>query len=202
MALGEKRTSVKYLKDTLSMSVSRGCHLFSLNRSLYYYEPHPKTATDTEVKAVLEQWTAEFSYYGFWMLYNRLRLKHKPVYRVYKSLGLNFRPLSKRKRIKREVQPMKIPTDLNESWSMDFVSDALVNRVHFRMLNILDDCSREVLAAEADTSIFAQQVICTLERVLQDRPAPQKLSVNNGPEFIAKKMEKWARQKGIELKFI
>lgn len=207
MASGEKRASVKYLHEQHAVSVSRSCELLSMYRSLYYYQPHPKTDRDVEIRPILKKWAGDFPHYGFWMLYYRLRLKgyqwnHKPIYRIYKDLGLNIRRFPKRKRLKRDPQPLEIPTELNDTWSLDFVSDSLSNGFSFRVLNIIDDCSREALAAEADTSISAKRVIRILDRILQDRAKPLKLRVDNGPEFIAKPMARWAEKHGIELKFI
>lgn len=148
-----------------------------------------------------------FPHYGFWMLYYRLRLhgykwNHKSVYRVYTELGLNMRPFPKRKRLTRKRQPLKIPTDLNDTWSMDFVSDSLASGFKFRVLNIMDDCSREALVAEADTSLSSKRVIRILNRLIADRGKPINLRVDNGPEFIAKTMGRWAEKNRINLQFI
>lgn len=207
MASGEKRASVKFLQEEHTVSVCRACELVSMNRSLYYYKPHPKTDRDQEIEALLSDWAEDFPHYGFWMLYYRMRLQgyrwnHKPVYRVYTRLGLNMRRFPKRKRLKRDPQPLEIPTTLNDTWSLDFVSDSLASGFSFRVLNIMDDCSREALVAEADTSLSSKRVVRILNRLIAHRGKPQKLRVDNGPEFIASPLEKWAEKQEVELKFI
>lgn len=190
------------------MSISRACELLSLTRSLYYYNPHPKTARDAEIRALLILWSAEFPYYGFWMLYYRLRLQgykwnHKPVYRVYKELGLNMRRFPKRPKLKREKKPLTVPSELNDTYSMDFLSDHMAQGGKFRVFSLMDDCSREALAAEADTSISSQRVIRILDQVMKSRGTPPKrIRVDNGPEFISHALKKWAAANQVELIFI
>ena len=189
------------------MSIRQACKVMALHRSMYYYEPHPKTRRDEQIKMVLEKWARQFPHYGFWLLYRRLRLlnynwNHKPVYRVYKALKLNIRRKPKRKLPKRQRHPLTVPSELNDTWSMDFVSDALVNGYKFRVLNLMDDCSREALAATADTSISSKRVVRILNQILQYRDKPKRLRVDNGPEFIAQPLARWAAKNKIELLFI
>ncbi|MGG7663219.1 DDE-type integrase/transposase/recombinase [Dyadobacter sp. BHUBP1] len=85
---------------------------------------------------------------------------------------------------------------------MDFVSDALVNKRKIRALTIIDDCSREVLAAHADFSLPAQKVIDVLELIALARPYPEQIRVDNGPEFLADKFRKWCEDKNIAIHYI
>jgi putative transposase len=55
---------------------------------------------------------------------------------------------------------------INQSWSMDFMSDSMVNGRRFRTFNLIDDCTREVLAIEIDTSLSTKRIIRILERVI------------------------------------
>ena len=82
------------------------------------------------------------------------------------------------------------------------MSDALVNGRKFRTLNIIDDCNREVLAIEIDTSLSSKRVIRTLEQVIDWRGKPKVIRVDNGPEYTSKDLEWWCRDKGIVIQFI
>ena len=97
---------------------------------------------------------------------------------------------------------MEVPTEIDKVWSMDFCSDSLADGNKFRVLNIIDDCSREALAAEADTSISSKRVIRVLDQLLLHRNKPEHIRVDNGPEFIADALKAWAEKKKIELAFI
>lgn len=91
---------------------------------------------------------------------------------------------------------------INETWSMDFMSDALSNGRRIRVLNIMDDCSREALTIHADFSIPSIGVISQLEFLEQQRGLPQTLRVDNGPEFTSIEFTEWCRQKQINIKYI
>ena len=198
---------MNYMRGAYEVSIRRACKVVKLHRSMYYYTATPKLDRDEEIKKILESWAEEFPHYGFWMLYYRMRLmgyewNHKPVYRVYTALKLNLRKKPKRKLPKREKQPLEVPKSLNHTWSMDFVSDALSNGYKFRVLNLMDDFSREALTATADTSISSKRVVRILNQILEYRDKPKKLRVDNGPEFIAKALQDWADRNGVELIFI
>jgi len=105
------------------------------------------------------------------LLWNRKR-----VLRVYRSLKLTLRRKRKRRvpaRVKQPLQPQVLP---NKSYSMDFVSDALTSGRKIRVLKIMDDCTRESLAAHADYSIPAQKVIEVLQQVIEGRGKPKQIS--------------------------
>jgi hypothetical protein len=67
---------------------------------------------------------------------------------------------------------------------------------------IVDDFTREAAAIEVDTSLPAGRVIAVLERLERERGLPQRITVDNGPEFAGKALDAWAYAKGVELQFI
>ena len=85
---------------------------------------------------------------------------------------------------------------------MDFMSDSMVGGKRFRTFNLIDDCTREVLAIEIDTSLSSKRIIRTLERVILDRGKPNIIRTDNGPEFTSKDLELWARDHEIKIQFI
>ncbi|MBZ2548252.1 IS3-like element ISXca2 family transposase, partial [Xanthomonas perforans] len=89
-----------------------------------------------------------------------------------------------------------------DRWSIDFMSDALWDGRRFRTFNVIDDFSREALAIEVDLNLPAARVIRTLERIAAWRGYPNKLRLDNGPEFVALALSEWAERKGIALDFI
>jgi putative transposase len=144
---------------------------------------------------------------GFWKCYYRLRRRglgcnHKRLYRVYTLLRLNVRRKARRRLPQRIKEPLLVPESINQSWSMDFMCDSLVDGRRFRLLNIIDDFNRESLAIEIDTSLPALRVIRTLERLIEIRTKPTTIRVDNGPEFISEKLNQWCEQRQIHLQFI
>jgi len=94
------------------------------------------------------------------------------------------------------------PSRPNERWSMDFVSDSIVNGRRFRALAIVDDYSRECPAIEVDTSLGGARVVSVLERLSQTRGLPNVITMDNGPEFAGRHMDEWAFRSGVKLNFI
>jgi hypothetical protein len=90
----------------------------------------------------------------------------------------------------------------NQRWSMDFMSDRLVDGRAFRILTAVDQYSRECLLLEADTSMSGAKVAGYLQRLSQQRPLPQGIRVDNGSEFYSKALDAWAYQQGVQLEFI
>jgi putative transposase len=176
-----------------------------LPRSTYQYSHKPKD--DSSIQEALTAITTRHPSIGFWQSYHRFRNRgekwnHKRVRRIYREMKLNIRRRAKKRLPERVKQPLAVPAAPNQVWSIDFMSDALMDGRRFRLLNVLDDFNRESLAIEADTSLPSLRVIRVLERLLKERGKPANIRVDNGPEFISHKLEEWCREKQITLQFI
>jgi putative transposase len=124
------------------------------------------------------------------------------VHRIYTKLGLNIRRRAKKRLPARVKQALFQPEKQNQVWSIYFMSDSLWNGQKFRVLNVMDDYNREILAIEADTSLPTLRVIRTLERLKESRGLPQMIRVDNGPKFISLKLEMWCKDNKVTLAFI
>jgi putative transposase len=200
----EKRSRVDYLKETFQVSLGRACEVMDLSRSVYYYQ---SKKDDRTVIDKLQGFAEKRPTEGFWKMYFRIRKEgllwnHKRIHRVYKSLKLNMKRKGKRRLPARILHPLEAVNHINASWSMDFMSDSLLSGRKFRVLNILDDFNREALTIEVDTSLTAERVIRSLEQTIQWRGKPQRIRVDNGPEFISSKLGLWCEERNIHLQFI
>lgn len=187
------------------MSVRQACRIVDIPRSVFRYKKVAKD--DTALMAALEELVSKHPTIGFWKCYYRLRRKgnacnHKRLYRVYKLLKLNIRRKIKRRLPQRVKQPLVVPEALNQSWSMDFMSDSLVDGRRFRLFNIIDDYNRESLWIEVDTSLPSLRVIRVLERLVEVRGMPLRIRVDNGPEFVSDRLQLWCEERNIQLQFI
>lgn len=119
-------------------------------------------------------------------------------------MKLNIRRRAKRRLPERVKQPLIIPAAPNQTWSIDFMSDRLVDGRKFRLLNVIDDFNRESLAIEVDTSLPSLRVIRVLEKLIAERGCPATIRCDNGPEFISHKLEEWCNNESrkITLQFI
>jgi putative transposase len=124
---------------------------------------------------------------------------HKRTCRIYCEEGLQVRT-KKRKKLRRPRVPTLVPDAVNQRWSMDFVSDQLANGRRYRVLNVVDDFSREYVLKVVDFSISGHRVARELDRIA--RKLPKTIVRDNGPEFASKAMNFWAKKAGVRLHFI
>ena len=178
-----------------------------ISRTTCQYKAKPKD--DTELQDALTALTTKHVAIGYWQCCYRLWNKgycwnHKRIYRVYTNMKLNIRRRAKKRLPERIKQALMVPTAPNQVWSIDFMSDSLVDGRKFRLFNVIDDFNRESLAIEVDTSLPSLRVIRVLERLILQRGKPANIRCDNGPEFISHKLQEWCNDKirQITLQFI
>jgi putative transposase len=199
------RHAVGFLQTDFEMSQRRACRVLGVCRATAQYrsrrsDPAPLVAKLRELATQRPRW-------GYRRLHILLRregveVNHKRVYRLYRAEGLAVR----RKHRKRLASALRTvlpsPAAPNERWSMDFVSDALMNGTRIRVFNVVDDFTRECLATEVDTSIPGLRATRVLERIAAERPLPKYLICDNGPEFTGSAFDAWAHRRGVRVHFI
>lgn len=201
---GDQKNIVAYLGQSYEVSIRRACNAINLSRSMYYYE---SVRDDSEVIDKLRELADKKPSEGQDKLYARIRQQgytwnYKRVRRVYRLMGLNKRSRRRKRLPVRVKEPLIRTQQLNQSWSMDFMQDTLMNSRKFRTLNIIDDFNRKALAIEADFSFPAQGVIATLKRVIHEYGKPERIRVDNGPEFISTVFTTWCREQHIVVQHI
>ena len=159
------------------------------------------------VRARLRTLAAAFPRYGYKLLHELLKreglvVNAKQTYRLYREEQLQVRR-KKRKRLPTRARvPLPQLDGLNQRWSMDFMSDQLATGQRFRILNVLDQYSRECLGQLVDFSISGARVSRLLEQLASERGRPQTIVLDNGPEFTSKALFLWAQRPGVRLRFI
>lgn len=145
--------------------------------------------------------------YGYFRIYRLLRregwaINHKRVYRLYRQDGLSMRLKRPRRRVMAAHRVARPAAGaINESWSMDFVSDALFDGRRIRALTVVDNFSRESLAIEVGQGITGEQVAAVMNRIVAERGAPKTIRVDNGPEFVSRALHQWAYLHQVTLDF-
>ena len=157
-----------------------------VSRSVVRYQAKPET--DGALRERLKQLAERYPRYGYPTLHAMLRheglvVNRKRTYRIYTEEQLQVRT-KKRKKLTRPRVPMLVPTRCNERWSIDFVSDQLADGRRFRVLNVVDDFSRECVGQLTDTSISGARLARFLGEL--DRPLPKTIVCDNGPELTCK----------------
>jgi putative transposase len=200
-----KREAVTVLMEERGFGVTRACGLIGIARSLLRYRSkRPECAKLRERIVELAVLKRRYGYRRIHVLLRRegWQVNWKRTYRLYREASLAVRR-RKRKRIGPfERQPLPKPRSANLSWSMDFVADGLADGRRLRCLAIVDDCTRECLVIEVDTSITGKRVVAVLERLAELRGLPQSITVDHGPEFEGQVLDAWAYTHGVRLSFI
>jgi len=82
------------------------------------------------------------------------------------------------------------------------MQDSLRNGRKVRLLNVIDDCTRECLCIEVSTGFSGLYVTRGLERLCQQRGRPERIRSDNGPEFVSTDVQRWAQDRGIQWHYI
>ena len=200
----ERREVIDYWYEDKGLSINRACSLIGMSRSVYKY----KSKLDDEViKQALKKLAEQLPTRGFDCYFGRLRNEgykwnRKRVLRVYRQMGLKHRIKRRKRRISRNPERLSQPIYPDYRWSMDFMSDALDNGRKIRILNIIDDYNREALWIGIAHSCPSEGVIRALEILDMEGRRPEKIRLDNGPEFISTKLIQYTATIGIELEFI
>jgi len=178
-----------------------------LSRASYYRQPRNWQIADSAVIDALNAQLEKSPRAGFWKCFNRLRrqghgFNHKRVYRVYCLMGLNLKRRAKKRLPLRTPKPLTVEPIPNHQWALDFMHDTLYCGRTFRTLNVIDEGTRECLSIEVDTSLPAQRVIRTLERLKDQRRLPKQIRLDNGPELRSTQFVDWCELNHIELAYI
>lgn len=188
------------------LSVNKSCQLLQISKTAYYYEPK-KQAADLKIETYLRSLAEKHKRWGFDKMMLKIkadkhRWNHKRVHRIYCELGLNIR-IKPRKRIpKGEAKSLLQTIRPNLCWSMDFMSDALLNGRKFRMFNVIDDYNREALMVEPSYSLPANKVTQLLDLIASERGYPEMIRVDNGTEFTSGVFKDWAKSHDILVHYI
>ena len=121
---------------------------------------------------------------------------------LYREEGLSVRKRKARRRAVGTRAPILVEAKANARWSLDFVHDQFACGRRFRVLNVVDDVTRECLAAIPDTSISGKRVARELTTIISVRGKPQMIVSDNGTEFTSNTMLGWAKDNGIDWHFI
>jgi putative transposase len=194
-----RREAVLVMQMEVKLSQRRACGLMGLVRGTCRYRK--RRVEDQRLRKRLRELAEARRRFGYRRLQVLLeregwQVNHKRVYRLYVEEKLLLRRKRGRKR-STVRQPLAEPMAANQTWSVDFMSDALSSGRRFRMLNIVDDYTRECLAIEVDTSLSGARVVRVLEELKSRRGLPQQIRSDNGPEFVSRAVDQWAYEQGL-----
>lgn len=200
-----KRKAVDHLMGQHQMTERRACKAIGFCRMTIRYET--KRADDYDLRERMRMLAHERRRFGYRRLHVLLKreghiVNHKKLFRLYSEEKLTVRKRGGRKRAIGTRAPMMIPTKSNDRWSLDFVSDQCTDGRRFRVLTIVDDCTRECLGLVADTSLSGLRVARELDRIIEERGKPSMIVSDNGSEFTSNAILQWAGRTKINWHYI
>jgi putative transposase len=200
-----KREAVAHLVGTYEMSERRACRLTRADRKTVRYRC--RRPRDEGLRRRLRELASEQRRFGYRRLHVLLRaeghaVNRKKTQRLYREEGLTVRKRKGRKRAAGSRAPILTEARPNARWSVDFVHDQLSSGRRFRILNVIDDVTKECLAAVADTSISGRRVARELDAVIAWRGRPELIVSDHGTEFTSNGMLAWTQEHRIAWHFI
>ncbi len=191
---GSRRAFVNWAIEEKSYSQRRACGLIGLDPKTYRYAS--RRSDDAELRARLKALASERRRFGYRRLHILLKregvaLNHKKLFRLYREERLTVRRRGGRKRALGTRAPMTLPQGPNQRWSLDFVSDMLVDGRRFRVLVVVDDFTRECLALVVDTSLSGIRVARELDALVAVRGRPLMIVSDNGTELTSRAILQW-----------
>lgn len=186
-------------------SQRRACALVGMAPRVFRYRS--SRPDDARLRQRLRELSSERRRFGYRRLHLLLKregveVNWKRLYRIYKEERLTVRRRGGRKRALGTRAPMAIPQDANQRWSLDFVSDTLVDGRRFRILCVIDDFSRECLATVVDNSLSGERVARELDAIAERRGYPCMVVSDNGTELTSNAMLAWQQDRGVEWHYI
>lgn len=183
------------------LSERRACRLVGLSRDSYRNPPEVDQMTQDLTGKIVEIAQARRRF-GYRRIHDMLRadfpgVNHKRVYRLYSQANLTVRRRKKVKRPPAERVSLQLAQNVNEVWSMDFVSDSLANGRRLKFLTVADDFSHECVDIVVDWGISGEYVTRVLDRAATFRGYPLAVRTDNGPEFTSRAFLAWTHAHGI-----
>lgn len=200
-----RREAVAHLEQGYEMSERRACSLIGADRSSVRYRH--RRPDDRGLREVLRGAAETHRRFGYRRLHVLLRrdghvLNRKRTQRLYREEGLSVRRRRSRKRAIGTRAPLVTEAMANARWSVDFVQDQFADGRRFRILNVIDDVTKESLAAVVDTSISGRRVARELTALIERRGKPGVIVSDNGTEFTSNAILAWSKDHRVEWHYI
>jgi putative transposase len=199
------RAAAAHLQSVYEMSERRACRVLGVDgTSVRYQATRPD---DGALRDRLKALAQERRRFGYRRLHVMLRreghaVNKKRVQRIYREEKLTVRRRGGRKRAMGTRRPLEIPLVANQRWALDFVSDQMTDGRRFRILTVIDNCTRECLGLVADTSLSGRRVARELDAIILRRGRPETIISDNGTEYTSNAILAWADDAGVGWHYI
>ncbi len=200
-----RRAQVRYAM-TRQLSCRRACALLRVARSALAYAAQ-RPGRDATLVAELQRLAAAHPRYGYRRMWALLRrrgrgVNAKRVHRLWRGAGLALPRRRPRRKLRTGARVRPRADRPNAVWTYDLIHDACADGTRFKCLTVVDEFTKECLAITVARSLPAARVLQGLMQLVARRGAPQYLRSDNGPEFIARRIQRWLAREGITTAYI
>jgi len=208
-----RRRTVEVVRNRLGpqqVSERRICRVLGQSRSTQRYHRR-KPDDDRRLIDELHRWVEWYPRFGSERVHQMLlgtgwRVNFKRVHRLWKQEHFQV-PGKQRKRRRLPGQSAHgcvrhRALYRNHVWSYDFLSDRTEDGRQLKLLVVIDEFTRECLAAEVGRTFTARDVMLTLQYLFAVRGTPEHVRSDNGPEFIAKELQRWLERAAVRTLYI
>ena len=205
-----RRQAVSVLEDVFGVSQRHACRVVGQHRSTQRLAPPERTDEEEQIRQWLRDFSRRRPRWGWRRAAKGLRaegfsVNKKRVHRLWRDEGLQVPQGVKKKRLTGigvHVGAMSLirPDAL---WALDFQFDHTIDGHQVKLLNVIDEFTREALECRVDRSITADDVVAVLERLSVQRGGPPGfVRFDNGPEFVAWAVAEWCAANDVACVFI
>jgi len=204
-----RRQAVALLQDEFGVSERRACKVVGQHRSTQRLTPPPPTDDEAWLRGWLRQFSRDRPRWGWRRAAKQLRrdghsINNKRVKRLWRDEGLQVPQRPRKGRLTGigvAVGAMS-PIVPDAIWAMDFQFDRTIDGRQVKLLNVIDEFTREALAIKVAHSIGADDVVAVLDVLAATRGVPAFIRFDNGPEFVAHAVAEWCADNGTGAVFI
>ncbi|MGR3295979.1 MAG: IS3 family transposase [Candidatus Bathyanammoxibius sp.] len=204
-----RRQVVTRVREQIKVSERRACRVLEQARNTQR-RSHEISGEESKLVTDITALATKYGRYGYRRITALLngygwQVNHKRVERIWRQEGLKVpKKQPKRRRLwLNDGSCIRLrPEYKDHVWSYDFVVARTADGRAFKMLAILDECTRECLAILVNRRITSEDVIDQLFNLFVFRGTPEHIRSDNGPEFTAKAIRKWLTRVGVRTLFI
>jgi putative transposase len=206
VSLADRRRGAEHLERTLAVSERRACQVVEIARST---KRRPSGRVE-ENKLVLKihELSERYPRFGYRKIFDRLktsgwRVGREQVRLLRRREGLRVpqKAVKRRRPGTSTIDPHQAEYP-NHVWSYDFVADQTSDGKSLRFLTVIDEFTRRALWIECARHLTSFDVVRVLEQLVELHGKPTTIKSDNGPEFVAKKVQEWIEDRHINARFI
>ena len=199
-----RRGVVRHLQEHWKFSERQACRMAKLSRTVNRYERRPdqNESLRQELRKLAEKYPRLGAPMLYWMLRNQgWQVNHKRVERLYRQEKLALRRKRRRKFSAVRLVPPRATSPM-ECLALDFMSDATIQGRKLRILTVIDEYSKLCPSLTVNYSLTGEAVVEVLTQIASQHGFPNRIRMDNGPEFRSRAVIEWALLHRVALDYI